>query len=438
VNKIKPFKYTDLIGRKAVPEGYVCSGCDATNGRLFLMYEEFIRKDRLTCAACVERLLSIERYTGATAAHPSESGEFFYTSNEYTKISMDWWNKLPLYAKLPPTRVPRKLKKKVKAAVVYHRNVRYPNPMEVECRAKDVRVKMSKYGMRFLWIADRELNEQPDSERGRYGFAGGLVREVAFDKYVKRIRTYLRGVHNLPPMAREYLPNLAGTPAETANTIVIEELTQAGIEICDYVPTGEVPTTKYGLLRVGGYVIGLSRAWVYWVAEVAEVPDKNKYPALSIELTRQLNDSLGTADGSKYSGNLKKLGGVVRAEGFAGGRETHEIDRPVATWHIDSPAGLILFARWCRANLGNIETKPFNLDVPEKIEVHAYPMGHAGKMKTDVLTVFGRTDRNGTIVYRVKLNEGEPFGMSLDQMTRVVRGGEFVDTDGWVIHGDVT
>jgi DNA-directed RNA polymerase subunit RPC12/RpoP len=436
VNKIKPFKYADLIGRKTVPEGYVCSDCDATNGRLFLMYENFVRKDRLTCAACVERLLSIERFTGATAAYPAEDGAFFYTSNEYTKISMDWWNKLPLYAKPPPTRLPRKLKKKIKAAVVYHRNVRYPTP--VECRSKDVRVKMSKYGMRFLWVTDPERETQPVSERDRYGFAAGLVREVAFDKYVKRIRTYLRSVHKLPPMAREYLPNLAGKPTETANTIVIEELTQAGIEVCDYVPTGEVPTTKYGLLRVGGYVIGLSRAWVYWVAEVAEVPDKNKYPALSAELSRKLNDSLGTADGTKYSGNLKKLGGVVRAEGFAGGRETHEIDRPVNTWHIDSPAGLILFTRWCNANLTDIEPTSFNLDVPEKIEVHAYPTGHAGKMKTNTLTVFGRTERDGTTVYRVKLNEGDLFNLNLEQMTRVVRGGEFVEADGWVIHGDVT
>lgn len=146
------------------------------------------------------------------------------------------------------------------------------------------------------------------------------------------------------------MQNLAGVVVDRANAVVESELFGAEVPMVDMPASGEVKATKAGLLEVGGYAITFRRFWVYWVAEVTVSPGEGR-ALMPRELARKLNDAPGTGEVVRYGGSGRNLGAVVRADGFAGGLPSDQLRDGVHSWHIDTQAGLSLFARWLRENL---------------------------------------------------------------------------------------
>lgn len=153
------------------------------------------------------------------------------------------------------------------------------------------------------------------------------------------------------------MQNLAGVEAERAKQAVEAELRGADVPVVDVAEGVEVKATRGGRLEVGGYVIAFRRSWAYWVAEVERAPGDGQ-PLLPKALASALNDARGTGEGGHYSGRGTNLGAVVRADGFGGGLPSSALREGVACWHIDTQAGLTLFVRWLRENLGRSDTLP--------------------------------------------------------------------------------
>jgi hypothetical protein len=140
--------------------------------------------------------------------------------------------------------------------------------------------------------------------------------------------------------------NLAGLDACWTDPVVSAELAAAGIpETQRDEPPGEVQTWHMGRLQLGPHVVRFWRAWMYWRVACD--------PAIPHALAVRINDDRGDFDGSKYSGDAGRLGDVVRVEGYAGGMDP----RPggVASYHVDSPAGLARFVAILRAELASTE-----------------------------------------------------------------------------------
>jgi hypothetical protein len=153
------------------------------------------------------------------------------------------------------------------------------------------------------------------------------------------------------------MQNLAGTTTYEANPFVRRELEAAGIAVAPVNPgRSEVQATLGGVIEVGGYEIRLERRWVYWGAEVHRMPaqPEDRRPHVPGPLAVALNDAPHIDRGTtKYSGASGRLGGVVRADGYAGGQASADIvEDGVEHWHIDTQDGLNAFAQWCRAELG--------------------------------------------------------------------------------------
>lgn len=123
------------------------------------------------------------------------------------------------------------------------------------------------------------------------------------------------------------MQNLAGHPQATE--FIAIELQKAGIPIeMLNAPWGEPRATLGG--RLGKF--RFRRGWVYWIVDDAEMTEAH---------ARQINaEPRESQDATKYSGG-NTWGGVIRVDGFAGGRS---VGGPVDTWHIDTPDGLAYFA----------------------------------------------------------------------------------------------
>lgn len=150
------------------------------------------------------------------------------------------------------------------------------------------------------------------------------------------------------------MENAAGLSTEDADLLVENELTTAGIEPITISVQGEVRASVGGGISVGGYVIRLRRAWVYWVATVTATPNspEGRTPRLSAALARALNDAAYGGPQSYYSGRGPRLGSVVRADGYAGGQDSSELgDGGISCWHIDTQEGLNAFTKWIKENL---------------------------------------------------------------------------------------
>lgn len=150
------------------------------------------------------------------------------------------------------------------------------------------------------------------------------------------------------------MKNFAGIGAGEADVVVGRELAEAGIRVVPHTPVGEVRAALGGVIEADGYEIRLRRAWVYWVASVERMPNcpEDAAPHLPGPLAVALNDAPHARDfGSKYSGDLARLGGVVRADGYAGGQPSSALLDGVRGWHIDTQEGLNAFAAWCRSSL---------------------------------------------------------------------------------------
>lgn len=144
-----------------------------------------------------------------------------------------------------------------------------------------------------------------------------------------------------------------GLSAEDANLLVQNELALAGIEPITIPVQGEVRASLGGNLEAGGYVIRLHRAWMYWSATVVAMPNspEDRAPHLPAPLAKALNDAVYQGPQSYYSGRGPRLGGVVRADGYAGGQDSSELGDGVSCWHIDTQEGLNAFAKWVKENL---------------------------------------------------------------------------------------
>lgn len=116
-----------------------------------------------------------------------------------------------------------------------------------------------------------------------------------------------KGNHNL---------NLAGQHSDVATACCRQELSQAGIPAVDVDPEGEVQSKAAGLLEyTNGTRVLFVRAWYYWVVRCsAPLPSK---PATRLN---------------------RKLGEVVRVNGFAGGMRVPRTG--VDAWHVDTDLGL--------------------------------------------------------------------------------------------------
>lgn len=97
-------------------------------------------------------------------------------------------------------------------------------------------------------------------------------------------------------------------------------------------------TSQLATLTVGPYTITFERRWAYWVI--------SSKPAFPTALARELNDVPYNGPRSYYSGGKGTLGDVIRAEGFAGGQASIDIEA-VGLWHIDTEEGLNAFTQWC-------------------------------------------------------------------------------------------
>lgn len=144
-----------------------------------------------------------------------------------------------------------------------------------------------------------------------------------------------------------------GLSTEDADLLISRELAQARISPITIPVGGEVRASLGGNIEAGGYVIRLRRAWVFWVATVAVMPNppEDRMPHLPEPLAKALNDAGYKGAQSYYSGREPKLGSVARAGGFAGGQDSSELGRGVYSWHIDTQEGLNAFAAWIKENL---------------------------------------------------------------------------------------
>lgn len=144
------------------------------------------------------------------------------------------------------------------------------------------------------------------------------------------------------------MQNLAGS--KDSSLRAAQELEQADIPIKPAVePDRETGALVEGAFEVGGYRFQCVRRWAYWSVNVT--------PPLPVDVATRLNSAPGPGGGSRYSGGGKNLGAVARAHRFAGGMDEKMLREWGACdgWHIDTPEGLVAFARWCRNNLGTSE-----------------------------------------------------------------------------------
>lgn len=144
-----------------------------------------------------------------------------------------------------------------------------------------------------------------------------------------------------------------GLSTEDADLLVLRELSLAGIEPIAIPIRGEVRASVGGAISVGGYEIRLRRAWVYWDATVAAMPNppEDDAPHLPAPLARALNDAVYQGPQNYYSGRGPRLGSIVRADGYNGGQDSSELNDGVTGWHIDTQEGLNAFAKWIKENL---------------------------------------------------------------------------------------
>jgi hypothetical protein len=148
--------------------------------------------------------------------------------------------------------------------------------------------------------------------------------------------------------------NLAGTPEAEANEVVTKELEAAGVPVVNIQPDGEVRASVGGMLEVGAYAFSFRRLWVYWSVRALRAPS-DTFPVLPASIARALNDAPGTGEATYYGGRGRNLSAVVRADGFAGGLRSLEIDgHGVSCWHVDTQEGLTRFVQWLRDNLSSV------------------------------------------------------------------------------------
>lgn len=94
-------------------------------------------------------------------------------------------------------------------------------------------------------------------------------------------------------------------------------------------------TAIFGFVTIGAFTLRIVRRWTYAVATID--------PPLPVEVACELAELPTDADGTKYS-TCGKLGGVARANGYAGGQFGDDLRRfspeGVEQWHCDSTAAL--------------------------------------------------------------------------------------------------
>lgn len=143
------------------------------------------------------------------------------------------------------------------------------------------------------------------------------------------------------------MQNLAGS--KDSSLRAAQELEQADIPIKPAVePDRETGALVEGAFEVGGHRFQCVRRWAYWSVNVT--------PPLPVDVAARLNSAPGPGGGSHYSGGGKNLGAVARAHGFACGMDERMLREwgSCDSWHIDTPEGLVAFARWCRENLQGV------------------------------------------------------------------------------------
>lgn len=97
---MKPFSYTS----KKTPVGYTCSKCNASQRKLWRLYNAFFDEQELFCADCAEKDQdeSPSNYTNGEAdqigslipAVPTEDGETFWGYTSVPENGVLWWHSL--------------------------------------------------------------------------------------------------------------------------------------------------------------------------------------------------------------------------------------------------------------------------------------------------------------------------------------------------------